>query len=113
VALYAASAAGALTATMVAALIALVAAVGAFFAFLAWGALSDPKSRPGSWFGEKSVDAAETMLALLCGEALGWGVVFLSSLAFSYSIFLGMAAILCWGLLLVLFSRRELKPSPF
>jgi hypothetical protein len=34
---------------VVVALIALVAAVGAFFGLVAWGALSDPKSRLGTW----------------------------------------------------------------
>ena len=47
---------------VMAALIALVAVAAAFFAFLAWGALSDPHSRLGSRFREKSADAAQYFL---------------------------------------------------
>jgi lysylphosphatidylglycerol synthetase-like protein (DUF2156 family) len=94
---------------VLAALIALIAAAGALFGLLAWGALSDPKSRLGSRFRENSADAAQTALGLLCGEVFAWGGVFLSLLAGSYSIYLGVAAFLCWVLLVVLFFRRGLK----
>jgi hypothetical protein len=87
----------------------IVLVMGAVFALVAWAALSDPKSNLGSRFREKSADAAETFLALLSGEVLGWGVAFLSSIAFGYSIYLGAAVFLCWVLLLVLFFGRGLK----
>jgi len=53
---------------LIAALIALVAAAGAFFALVAWGALSDPKSRLGSRFREKSAEAAQYFAV----ESLVW-----------------------------------------
>ncbi|MGZ5870492.1 MAG: hypothetical protein ACXWKP_00075 [Bradyrhizobium sp.] len=59
---------------VMAALIASVAAAGAFFALEAWVALSDPKSRLGSWFQRKTsvADAAEVMVFQLCVEGSMW-----------------------------------------
>jgi hypothetical protein len=96
---------------VMAALIALVAAVGAFSALAAWGALSDPKSRLGSWAQRKMsvADAAEGAVGLLCGEAFVWVGVLLTLLAGSYSTYMGAAALLCWVLFFVLIVRRELK----
>ncbi len=88
-----------------AALIAVVAAAGALFAIVAWGALSDPKSRLGSWVQEKKADA----LFYGCGDALIQFGFFLILWGGSYSIYIGVAAFLCWVLLLVLFFRPGLK----
>lgn len=94
---------------LMAALIALVAAAGAFFALVAWGALSDPKSRLGSWVH----DEAEGMVAYLCSEGLLWGGSFLILLGGSHSSYIevavGVAVLLCWLLFFVLIVRRELK----
>lgn len=94
---------------LMAALIALVAAAGAFFALVAWGALSDPKSRLGSWVH----DEAEGMVAYLCSEGLLWGGGFLILLGGSHSSYIevavGVAVLLCWLLFFVLIVRRELK----
>ena len=91
---------------VLAALIALVAAAGAFFALVAWGALSDPKSRLGSWVQEKYLPDA---VLLLCSEGLMWGGFFLILWGGSYSIYIGavvgVAVLLCW----VLFFRRVFK----
>jgi hypothetical protein len=90
---------------VLAALIAVVAAAGAVFAIVAWGALRDPKSRLGSWVQEKKADA----LFYGCGDALIQFGFLLILWAGSYGIYLGVAAFLCWMLLLVLFFRRGLK----
>lgn len=102
---------------VLAALIALIAAVGALSGLLAWGALSDPKSRLGSRFREKSADAAETAGAVFFGEVIGsvivwatwWAGVTLFFLARSYSSYTGVAAILCGVLILVLAAWQALK----
>jgi hypothetical protein len=94
---------------VVAALISLVAAVGAFFAIVALGALSDPKSRLGSRFREKSVDATHYFLASMAFDSLILGGGLLPFLAGSYIISLGVAAFLFWVLSLVRFSQRGLK----
>lgn len=104
---------------VLAALIALIAAVGALFGLLAWGALSDPKSRLGSRFREKSADAVETAGALFIGDAIGWVIggaigwagVSLFFLARSYSSYTGVAAISCGVLILVLVAWRALKAN--
>jgi hypothetical protein len=83
----------------------MVAAAGALFAIVAWGALSDPKSRLGSWVQEKKADA----LFYGCGDALIQFGFLLILWGGSYSIYIGVAAFLCWVLLLVLFFRRGLK----
>jgi len=106
---YRVAASPAWSAWVVAALIVLVAAVGAFFAFLAWGALSDPKSRLGSRFREKSADAAQFILLNAALESLMWVSFFLIFWAGSYDTFLGLAVFLCWVLLLLLIVRRGLK----
>jgi MFS family permease len=90
---------------VLAALIASIAAAGAFFALVAWGALSDPKSRLGSRFREKSVDAAQ----YFAFESLMWVGFGLVVWAGSYSISIGVAAFLCWVLLLVRLFRQGLK----
>jgi drug/metabolite transporter (DMT)-like permease len=90
---------------VMAAAIALVAAVGAFFALLAWGSLSDPKSRLGSRFREKSADAAQYILF----ESLMWVGIGLVVGAGSYNIYFGVAVFLCLALLLFLIVRREFK----
>lgn len=90
---------------VVVALITLVAAAGALFAVVAWGTLSDPKSRLGSRFREKSVDAAQYFLF----ESLMWVGFGLVVWAGSYSIYLGVAAFLCLALLFLLIVRRGLK----
>ncbi|WP_159008706.1 hypothetical protein [Bradyrhizobium sp. S69] len=94
---------------VVAALIVLVAAVGAFFALLAWGALSDPKSRLGSRFREKSADAAQYLLLNVAFESLMWVGFGLVVWAAHYSVYLGVAVFLCLVLLLLVIMRRELK----
>ena len=86
---------------VLAALIAVVAAAGAFFALLAWGALSDPKSRLGSRFREKSVEAALYFLWNAAFESLMWVGFGLVGWAGSYSIFLGVAVFLCLVLLFI------------
>jgi len=96
---------------VLAALVALIVAVGAFFALAAWVALSDPKSRLGSWLQRKMsvADAAEGMVFQLCAEAFMWGSFFLIFLAGSYDTFMGMAVFFCWVLLLFLIARQGLK----
>jgi len=106
---YRVAASPAWSAWVVAALIVLVAAVGALFALLAWGALSDPKSRLGSRFREKSADAAQFILLNAAFESLMWVGFFLIFWAGSYDTFLGLAVFLCWALLLLLIVRRGLK----
>jgi hypothetical protein len=54
-------------------------------------------------------DAAKQAVAYLCGEAFVWVGIFLTLLGGSYSIYIGLAALLCWGLFLVLIVRRALK----
>jgi hypothetical protein len=95
---------------VMAALIALVAAVGAFFALGAWVALSDPKSRLGSWFQRKMsvADAAEAMGIQICVEGSMWVGFFLIPLGGSYSI-IGIALLFCSGLIFFLIMRREFK----
>jgi hypothetical protein len=56
---------------VLAALVALVAATGAFFGLLTCGALSDQKSRLGSWFREKVPTPWFTSLARSSGRLLG------------------------------------------
>jgi hypothetical protein len=90
---------------VLAALIAVVAAADALFAIVAWGALSDPKSRLGSWVQEKKADA----LFYGCGDVLIQCGFLLVLWGGSYSIYIGVAAFLCWVLLLALFFRRGLK----
>jgi hypothetical protein len=93
---------------VLAALIALVAAAGAFFALGAWVALSDPKSRLGSWFQRKMsvADAAEGMVVQFCVEGSMWVGFFLIPLGGRYSI-IGLALLFCSGLIFFLIMRRE------
>jgi hypothetical protein len=94
---------------VLAALIAVVAAAGACFALVAWGALSDPKSRLGSWF-KKRADAALSSLWSAAFESLLYGF-FLILWAGSYDTFLGLAVFLCWVLLLLLIVRQGTQPG--
>jgi hypothetical protein len=94
---------------VLAALIAVVAAAGAFFGLLAWGALSDQKSRLGSWFGRKSLDAPPYFLWSAAFESSMWIGIFLVVWAGSHDIFLGLAVFLCCVLLLLLIVRRGLN----
>ena len=91
---------------VVAALIALTAAVGTFFGLVAWGALSDPKSRLGAWVQKWPLADA---VGYVASEAFLWGGLFLIYLAGSHDILLGVAAFLCWVLLLLWILRRWLK----
>jgi hypothetical protein len=95
---------------VVAALIAVVAATGAFFALVALGAVSDPKSRLGSWVHEKYLADA---VIYFCSEGLIYGGFFLSLWAASHSIYMGVAVgvatLLCWVLLFVMVVRFERK----
>jgi hypothetical protein len=97
---------------VLAALIAVVAAASAFFALGAWAALSDPKSRLGSWFQRKMsvADAAEGMVFQLCFEGSLWVGFFLIPLGGRYTI-IGLALLFCSGLILFLVMRRESKPD--
>jgi hypothetical protein len=93
---------------VLAALVAVVAAAGALFGVVAWGALSDPKSRLGSWFKERA-DAALSSLWIAAIEPLLYVSFFSILWAGSYDTLLGLAVFLCWVLLLLLISRRALK----
>jgi hypothetical protein len=93
---------------LMAALIALVAAAGACFALVAWGALSDPESRLGSWFGKRA-DAVHSSLWSAAFESVMWVGFYLIFWAGSYDTFLGLAVFLCWVLLLLRIVRQGLK----
>jgi hypothetical protein len=93
---------------VLAALIALVAAVGALFGLVAWGALSDPKSRLGSWF-RKRADDVHSSLWSVAFETVMWVGFYLVFRAGSYDTSLGLAVFLCWVLLLVQILRQALK----
>jgi hypothetical protein len=93
---------------VLAALIALVAAAGACFALVAWGALSDPESRLGSWFGKRA-DAVHSSLWSAAFESVMWVGFYLIFWAGSYDTFLGLAVFLCWVLLLLRIVRQGLK----
>jgi hypothetical protein len=93
---------------VLAALVAVVAAAGACFGLVAWAALSDPKSRLGSWFGKKAADILSSLSSAAL-ECLMWVGFFLISLAGSYDIFLGVAAFFCCVLLFLPIVRRALK----
>jgi len=103
---YRVAASPAWSAWVLAALVTVVAAAGALFALLAWGALSDPNSRFGSRFREKSADAAQYLLLNATFESLMWVGFGLVVWAGSYSIYLGVAVFLCLVLLLLLIVRR-------
>jgi len=68
--------------------------------------LSDPNSRFGSRFREKSADAAQYLLLNATFESLMWVGFGLVVWAGSYSIYLGVAVFLCLVLLLLLIVRR-------
>jgi hypothetical protein len=89
-------------------LAALVAAAGACFGLVAWAALSDPKSRLGSWFGKKDADILSSLWGAAF-EVLMWVGFGLVSLAGSYDIFLGVATFLVGALLLIRFFPQGLK----
>jgi hypothetical protein len=93
---------------VLAALIALVAAAGALFGLVAWGALSDPKSRLGSWF-RKRADDVHSSLWSVAFETVMWVGFYLVFRAGSYDTSLGLAVFLCWVLLLVQILRQGLK----
>ena len=88
------------------AITAVTAAMGVFFGLLAWGALSDPKSRLGAWVQEFPLADGVYQMAM---EAFVWGGIFLVMLAGSYDIFVGVAALFCWVLLLIWIFRRAIK----
>src|SRR5690348_10864925 len=52
---------------------------------------------------------AKLAVSYLCGEASVWVGVILTLLAGSYSIYLGVAAFLCWVLFFALIVRQALK----
>jgi hypothetical protein len=93
---------------VLAALVAVVAVAGACFGLVAWAALSDPKSRLGSWFGKKAADILSSLWSAAF-EVLMWVGFGLASLAGSYNILLGVATFLVGVLLLVRFFPRGLK----
>jgi uncharacterized membrane protein len=93
---------------VLAALIALVAAAGALFGLVAWGALSDPESRLGSWF-RKRADDVHSSLWSAAFETVMWVGFYLIFWAGSYDTSLGLAVFLCWVLLLLLILRQGLK----
>jgi len=54
-------------------------------------------------------DMATWAVASVCGEAFAWAGAFLVVLAGSFSIYAGLAVLLCFALLVTLIVRRELK----
>ncbi|MHC2334942.1 hypothetical protein [Bradyrhizobium sp. USDA 4454] len=62
-----------------------------------------PKRRPSL------AEIGTTAVGCVCGEAFGWAGAFLIVLAGSFSIYAGLAVLLCLALLVTLFVRRELK----
>jgi hypothetical protein len=89
-------------------LIALVAAAGALFGLVAWGALSGPESRLGSWF-RKRTDDVHSSLWSVAFEIVMWVGFYLIFWAGSYDTSLGLAVFLCWVLLLVQILRQGIK----
>jgi hypothetical protein len=80
-----------------------------FFCLSSLGALSDPKSRLGSRFREKSVEATQFILWNAAFPLLMWVGFSLVFWAGVYDPFLGLAVFLCWALLLLLLVRRAFK----
>jgi hypothetical protein len=93
---------------VLAALVALVAAAGALFGLVAWGALSAPASRLGSWF-RKRADDVHSSLWSVAFETVMWVGFYLVFRAGSYDTPLGLAVFLCWVLLLLQILRQGLK----